>query len=324
MDISAQISACYEKNVGIFGRIEARKEIRTFSYSVRWPAMTEWEVDRLRDNLFRPKASPEVKEYVTVQKISEFVDEWKFADVLRDDFEGFVKLIPSLNRKASPWEEIKTLNEEIKKVAASLCDFCRDGKGGVTETGKNELSKFLDNLQRIQKALYDLEEKAMGEDSRLTQLKRDVALKAKQMNDFFRQAGLHSFPLKDFTAEESLILSPDQRSLLASWYPGEWTLVYRGTRDGMNASAFHERADGKGPTVTVIKTGDNVFGGYTGVSWGRKANSVANSTASVFILHSSLGLEPQRFRVIGDVAIYDKASDGPTFGTHDICCFEND
>ena len=37
--------------------------------------------------------------------------------------------------------------------------------------------------------------------------------------------------------------------------------------DGSAASIFHDNCDGKGPTVTIIKSGSNIFGGYTDVSW---------------------------------------------------------
>ena len=37
--------------------------------------------------------------------------------------------------------------------------------------------------------------------------------------------------------------------------------------DGWASTAFHSNCDGKGPTVTIIKVNDHIFGGYTNVSW---------------------------------------------------------
>ena len=37
--------------------------------------------------------------------------------------------------------------------------------------------------------------------------------------------------------------------------------------DGSAASTFHDNCDGKGPTVTIIKSGSYIFGAYTDVSW---------------------------------------------------------
>ena len=37
--------------------------------------------------------------------------------------------------------------------------------------------------------------------------------------------------------------------------------------DGSAASTFHSNCDGKGPTVTIIKAGQYIFGGYTDRAW---------------------------------------------------------
>ena len=38
--------------------------------------------------------------------------------------------------------------------------------------------------------------------------------------------------------------------------------------DGWAASTFHSNCDGRGPTVTIVKVNNSIFGGYTDVSWG--------------------------------------------------------
>ena len=40
---------------------------------------------------------------------------------------------------------------------------------------------------------------------------------------------------------------------------GEWRLMFRASRDGFAASAFHSKCDNKGPTVTVVKSGANIL-----------------------------------------------------------------
>ena len=81
--------------------------------------------------------------------------------------------------------------------------------------------------------------------------------------------------------EKSVILTAAKdRRVLIGWIPleytleGEWLLLYRASRDGFNASAFHERCDNIGPTVTVVKSGSNVFGGFTERAW---ASKIANT-----------------------------------------------
>ena len=47
-------------------------------------------------------------------------------------------------------------------------------------------------------------------------------------------------------------------------------LLYRASRDGWAASSFHSCCDNKGPTVTVIKSGNYIFGGYSEGEWDGK------------------------------------------------------
>ena len=44
---------------------------------------------------------------------------------------------------------------------------------------------------------------------------------------------------------------------------------WRGKTDGWVPPTFQSNCGGKGPTVTIIKVGSYIFGGYTDVSWSR-------------------------------------------------------
>ena len=48
----------------------------------------------------------------------------------------------------------------------------------------------------------------------------------------------------------------------------QWQLCFRASEHQYSARAFHEKCDNKGPTVTLVRVGHNVFGGYTDKSWG--------------------------------------------------------
>ena len=49
-----------------------------------------------------------------------------------------------------------------------------------------------------------------------------------------------------------------------------FVLIYRASRDGWESIDFHAHCDNKGPTVTVVKSGNYIFGGYTELSWNGK------------------------------------------------------
>ena len=49
----------------------------------------------------------------------------------------------------------------------------------------------------------------------------------------------------------------------------QWLLCYRASTHGWSVSTFHNRCDGKPNTVTIVKAGQYVFGGYTDIPWGK-------------------------------------------------------
>ena len=54
-------------------------------------------------------------------------------------------------------------------------------------------------------------------------------------------------------------------------YNSLWQLCWRATLHGWDVrTQFHRRCDGKRDTVTIIKKGKYVFGGYTDIPWGKK------------------------------------------------------
>ena len=54
-----------------------------------------------------------------------------------------------------------------------------------------------------------------------------------------------------------------------------FNLLFRGCRDGWSPSDFHDKVDGKGATVTLVRTKDGVFGGYTDISWASSGGAEA-------------------------------------------------
>ena len=75
--------------------------------------------------------------------------------------------------------------------------------------------------------------------------------------------------------EESVILTNEEhRRVLKGWLPdamrGEWDLLFRASRYGFDASMFHSKCDQKGPTITVVKSGENILGGFTEKAWKSK------------------------------------------------------
>ena len=47
----------------------------------------------------------------------------------------------------------------------------------------------------------------------------------------------------------------------------QWCLCYRASRDGWSAQDFHRHCDNKGPTMTLVKVVEYIFGGYSDEGW---------------------------------------------------------
>jgi hypothetical protein len=95
-------------------------------------------------------------------------------------------------------------------------------------------------------------------------------------------------------------------------------LLYRGSRDGFEASAFHRLCDGHRNTVTLISsTNDCIFGGYTPLPWSSRNEWVSDPslTSFVFTIKNPHNLPSRIFKQKHETyAILTHPSYGPTFG----------
>ena len=80
-------------------------------------------------------------------------------------------------------------------------------------------------------------------------------------------------PGPDFEPSEILHNQTEYWELLKGWLgrvstlPSKWKLCYRATDNGWSSSTFHSQCNGLGPTVTFIRVGEYIFGGYTDRNW---------------------------------------------------------
>ena len=117
----------------------------------------------------------------------------------------------------------------------------------------------------------------------------------------------------------------DQKQM-SKWIGGrhKYTLLYKISRDGCNATTFHTNCNNKGATVTVLyNSNGSVYGGYTSISWRSVGDYGIDQKAFLFRLYQNRTFKPIQFPVASqDHAIYDVANYGPTFGSgHDLRTF---
>ena len=95
-------------------------------------------------------------------------------------------------------------------------------------------------------------------------------------------------------------------------------LLYRGTEDGPDSNTFHNKCDNQGPTICLYKNDkDNIFGGYSSVSWKSSmfGERVSDPGAFLFSLTNIYNTEPMKFDSKNDnCEILYNSDRGPSFG----------
>ena len=114
--------------------------------------------------------------------------------------------------------------------------------------------------------------------------------------------------------------------MFSEWLPGRTVpvggLLYRGSVHGMTATAFHERCDNKGATLTLIRADVDgrvcVFGGFTSMSWSSVGKFVECRDAFLFSVTAGSHRPFSRFQVsappLSRQAMYCRGNYGPCFG----------
>ena len=101
-------------------------------------------------------------------------------------------------------------------------------------------------------------------------------------------------------------------------------ILYKASDNEYSAAKFHQLCDGKGPSITIIKSNfGNIFGGYTSKKWpsiNAKENYVKDDKAFLFLIRSNDTIQqsqcPQSFDIIDEDrnAITSCKGYGPLFG----------
>jgi len=113
----------------------------------------------------------------------------------------------------------------------------------------------------------------------------------------------------------------DQNELnkLGGYDNQQWQLIYRASRDGYTAKAFHQSCDGCFPTMCVIRSENGfIFGGFTSVPWGSKNEDKSDTLAFLFTLKNPYGIKPTKYSICEravDFAVSHNSKGGPTFGS---------
>ena len=122
--------------------------------------------------------------------------------------------------------------------------------------------------------------------------------------------------------KDSLILNAEEAlSLVEMSKSKKGILLYRASRDGFTAQAFHTRCDGKTNTITIIKNNLNyVFGGYASAFWNSSNQYINDPSAFLFSLRRNGKSSNEKFTIkYTSSSLIGHSGHGPIFGGgHDI------
>ncbi|RGB35296.1 hypothetical protein C1646_122537 [Rhizophagus diaphanus] len=112
-----------------------------------------------------------------------------------------------------------------------------------------------------------------------------------------------------------------------NYIPYKFNLLYRASKDGNTAAAFHDRCDNKGATIVVIKitNSNQIIGGYNPLEW--DSNNCSKSTKDSFIFSFTDKNDLQSANIVysnGDqYSIRTHSRWGPVFGNDLLLNYDN-
>mmetsp|Transcript_17878 Transcript_17878/g.26134 ORF Transcript_17878/g.26134 Transcript_17878/m.26134 type:complete len:272 (+) Transcript_17878:82-897(+) len=125
----------------------------------------------------------------------------------------------------------------------------------------------------------------------------DISQETKHDSDMSRDVEMDSVIIKDH----------DMKDQIKVWLTSvhketEPMLLYRASRDGWDATLFHEHSDGKGATIVLVKTTEGyIFGGFADVAWSAPLSVFGNYKSSkdsfLFSLKCHAGLPPVKMNI---------------------------
>jgi hypothetical protein len=87
------------------------------------------------------------------------------------------------------------------------------------------------------------------------------------------------------------------------------TLLFRASIDGKNNKFFHQYCDYEGPTLSIVNSGNRIFGGFTTRAWEGDNLKKRDTDAFLFQLNDNIKLLP-----CVEYPIYCDPNHGPNFG----------
>ena len=201
---------------------------------------------------------------------------------------------------------LKLYNQLFDKPLIIEIPFEKDNINSFSKEKYNEFENKLDELQKKNELLKEEVESLKSE---IKNLKMNVL--------YIKDTNKEEIINQMFITFQESELTKNECYLLLNWLNNaklKFTKIYCTKRDGDSASKFHEKCDGKSPTITIIKTSKGIrFGGYTNIPW-IKSNSWKFFKDSEAFIFSFLYKKKYMIKDSNQIAIGCHEIRGPSFG----------
>jgi hypothetical protein len=175
-----------------------------------------------------------------------------------------------------------------------------------------------------------------------TQMTKDLVSSEQRLEESYKRLhreGVHLLR-SELSLKNSFFKSKIVRDLppiLEEFRTKRFTLLWRGTRDGLTGEEFHRRCDRHANTLTlVLSTDGDIFGGFTPITW-EPAYPLPPAVEEgmhyfkpdwhrksfIFTLKNQCGIAPRRFALTNvNHAIWCCSGFGPVFGADLLVAFD--
>ena len=259
------------------------------------------------------------KEYFSSYELTKLLENQYFSFKNTNDYLLFLKDIIEKNK-------IMKLDNVISESDGGLCLIIPSFKEIKLEIKEKELSdkerqkniiEFMNKIylenEELKKKVDELQIENKKISDKLEETKKNLELKS-DVKNIERIKNLF---------KDSAIIKEDEKKMINDWIDPysekniTSELLFRTSVDGDNSNTFHNKCNGKGPTITFVKTtAGKRIGGYTSLPWTNDSSYKKDLNAFIFSLDANQKFVQWRYF---DNAVYHHSSYGPTFGNgHDL------
>lgn len=181
------------------------------------------------------------------------------------------KIKEKLEKNLSECNRIMKINERIIKGIEKM----KKDK----ETENNNMIKKLTYISKINRNQKDINE-LLNQAMKNTKINFEEDKNNIKYEEYIFNGNLFNL---------SSILNNENIELIKSWLPNKnilFNLLFDTKRDGDNSSTFHDKCDGKNPTLVLIKSDSGYcFGGYVTSAWLSNNSTIKAPNSFIFSLN---------------------------------------